>query len=233
LKNLPDHDLCRNMKECRAEKNSLFVGAVWWRYANVSDEIKSLDESRRNLKRRGGKASFRLFYYPAGTLNVAAVEAELTILEQQSGFVADVVIIDYADIMGVEPDAKRMDYRNQINATWIALRRLSQVKQCAVITASQSNKASHNKSQIDQMDTTEDKRKLGHVTTMLALNQTPKEKRQSIMRISNILSREMDFDVGKNAVVLESRALGKPYIDSFLEVPDFIVARRQRKRRSD
>ena len=57
--------------------------------------------------------------------------------EKQDGFVPDLIVVDYADLIVPE---SRGEFRHQQNEIWKGLRRLSQEKgEPLVITASQSD----------------------------------------------------------------------------------------------
>lgn len=214
FEDFPDHKPCSKCHKSKEDKDNFF-GIPWQKTVPMEEIEKPLDEACKAILQRSGNKHFKLFCYPPAELTVAQIGAQLDILEQQEGFLPDVVVIDYADLLDAEPSARRLEYRHQINASWMALRALSQVRRCALITATQAKIETRKKSQVDQWDTSEDKRKLAHVTAMLALNQTPAEKRQGVMRISNIAMRDDDFDVERNVTVLQCLAAGKPYIVSY------------------
>lgn len=215
----PDHEPCSKcMKDTKNRKH--FMGRPWYEDVKVDDLAVDLQDARDKITKRAGSRRFRLFCHPGESINVAGIKAQLDILEQQEDFVADAVFIDYADVLGCEPGTERMQPRDQINKTWIALRRLAQERNNVVFTATQAKGEARKKSQVEQTDTSEDKRKLAHVTSMLALNQTPEEKRQQIMRVSNIAIRDDDFDVDANVAVLQCLAAGKPVVHCFPWVED-------------
>lgn len=228
----PDHVTCT---KCYKDRHSqtIFYGMPWHSKVKLEDIEKPLDEACEAILKRSGNRRFKLYCYPPAELNVAQISAQLDILEQQEGFLADLIVIDYADLLDVEPSARKLEYRHQINASWMAMRALSQKRRCAIVTATQAKIETRKKSQVDQWDTSEDKRKLAHVTAMLALNQTPAEKRQGLMRISNIAMRDDDFDVERNVGVLQCLAIGKPCIISYPYKYGSRVAEEERRNKND
>ena len=129
----------------------------------------------------------RLSVYPNDTLSVEDIKT-LLIDWSRDGWVVDVVVIDYSDIL-------RMDYyglegRDRINQTWKDLRKLSQVFHCLVITASQSDAKGGDAKTLGRSHFSEDKRKRSHVTGTIGLNQTDDEKKLGIMRLNWIVLRE-------------------------------------------
>jgi hypothetical protein len=125
------------------------------------------------------------------------------------GFVPDVIIVDYADILA--PDS-RGEYRHQLDGIWAGLRRMAMERNALVVTASQAEKGTFH-SDISETSVAEDIRKLAHVTAMVGLNQTKDEYEKGVMRISQIAIRE-DRKATKQAVALQCLDIGRPLLDS-------------------
>lgn len=140
------------------------------------------------MKIRSKESYIRLSVHSADSLSVAGMDE---ILDEwaREGWVADVVVIDYAD--NLEMDG-RDDVRHKINATWKALRGLSQDRHCLVVTATQADAASYDAQLISRKNFSEDKRKFAHITGMLGINQTPEEKEHGIYRL-NWLARRQSY----------------------------------------
>jgi hypothetical protein len=200
---------------CTMCQDKSFKGAVWYKKEMIPPLTwkRAWEYGKRTMRRTGGK-SFKLSVHPNSTISVHGIEAILDRWEQQEGFVPDVVIIDYADILA--PVDSRMDERGRQNETWKALRALSQKRCCAVITATQANAASYEKRSLSETNFSEDKRKYGHATGFITLNQTPEEKKAGIMRIGRMFFRESAFDVAAHCVVLQNLDIGRPYLSSYL-----------------
>lgn len=211
----PDHIPCTRCMENKDDMRKYFMGTPWHVPMKIDDIEKDLEKACDNIKKRARGKRLRLICTPPTTMNVAKLNTQLDILEQSEGFVPDVILLDYADILEDEPGSSREEKRNRINITWMALRKLSQERNCALLVATQSKVDVRKKTQVDQWDVSEDKRKLAHVTSMWALNQTPEEKKKGIMRISNIAMRDGDFDVNYHVEVLSCLAIGKPVMFSY------------------
>jgi len=145
--------------------------------------------------------------------NVRTIRTILDLWERRDGWVADMVVIDYADILA--PEDGREETRHQINTTWASLRGLSTERSIAVVTATQAAKTSYSKSNQDMGDVSEDKRKLGHVTSMLALNQTVEEKKMGLMRVGQLVKRDDDFVSRANVVCLQCLEVSRPLLSSY------------------
>ena len=217
LKEYPEHCPCT---ECRGKNDSDFEPCVWWEKI----EQKPLGKEQYNEllrkeyekfeKQCGNHGAVLYEFFPTATCAPEDIENILK-QEKENGTPIDVLIIDYMDILASPSRAKRMDERNRINATWEEIRRISQVYELAVITATQGVRAMYN-DDADQGSTSEDKRKAAHVTCMFALNQKPIEKSQGIIRISPLFRRDGDCDLNKEAKVLTCFGLGKAYLSSFM-----------------
>lgn len=151
---------------------------------------------------RGARRFRRLCNLPSGdhlmvsvhansSINVRGIDGVLTRWEHERGFVPEVVVIDYADILA--PEDPRQEFRHQVNETWKALRRLSQVRHCLVIAPTQAAASAYDTTTQKMKNFSEDKRKLAHVTGLLGLNQTETEKALNVMRLNWIVLRESEF----------------------------------------
>ncbi len=122
--------------------------------------------------------------------------------------------IDYADNLGTEPEASK-EFRHSINATWKSMRALSQERNILLLTATQSAASSYKKKRINIDDFSEDKRKRGHTTMVLTLNQTEEEKEKGLLRIGKMMVRD-EKDSRQTVKVLECREIGRVILGSYL-----------------
>lgn len=153
--------------------------------------------------------SLMLGVYPNSTINVAQIDTVLDRWQWELEFVPDVIIIDYADILA--PEDPRKDARNQVNDTWKALRRLSQQRHALVIAPTQANAEAYDVHTQRMKNFSEDKRKNAHVTGILGLNQTEKEKEHQIMRLNWIALREHRFDPRRCLYIAQCVELGRAF----------------------
>jgi hypothetical protein len=204
-----DYKTCHN---CGNEPN---VGAVWLKYQEATEPLNYRQAwSHIQRWRKRHKRTFKLCTYPNETLTFQEINTLLDSWEKQEGFVPDVIIIDYLDIMAPDADSKGIDHRNQENKKWQRGRRLSQQKHCLVLTATQSDADSYTRDLLTMKNFSEDKRKYAHVTAMYGLNQNDVEKRLGIMRINEIVVREGDFDSTNSVRVLQRLQTGRPFLGS-------------------
>jgi len=147
------------------------------------------------------------------TTRVLDIQSDIDELVRD-GWVPDVVVIDYADILAAESGAAGVEFRHQTNETWKALRRLSQDNHCLVVTATQSDAASYDSEVLRRRNFSEDKRKLSHVTGMAGLNQTEEEKEKGIYRLNWILLREGVYYESQCVTVAGCLGLANPALVS-------------------
>ncbi len=204
----PDYVPCRNCNHMK--------GAVWieWEGETTPLTWKEAYKKAKEWQKKHNKR-FKLATYPNETLTVSEIKTLLDLWERKENFIPDVIVIDYADILDSDPDAKRLDWRNQNNKIWQRLRSLSQERHCLVITATQAAASSYEKETIQLTDFSEDKRKYAHVTAMYALNQTDEEKKLGVMRLSELVIRDDEFDRTRQVKVLQCLQKGRPFIGSF------------------
>ena len=189
---------------------------------NVKDNVgKSVEELQKQLRAQNNyMGNLRIIAYPAFSVSVNDIQNRIEELAQE-GFIADVVVIDYADI--TKPVGGGSELRNQLDATWKALRAFAMKFHCCVITASQTNRAGLNSSIVSAETISEDIRKLAHITSMVSLEQTPKMYKNHIMRIRNIAMRNGQTSgpcVFPQALGLGQFVFGKPILAENLNMED-------------
>ena len=145
------------------------------------------------------------------TIGVDGIESILQDWER-SGWIPDVIVIDYADILKMVYQGK--EGRDCINETWKCLRALSQRRHCLLITATQSDANSYDRGLLGMDNFTDDRRKIDSVTGMIGINQTAAEKKRGIMRLNWISLRDDDFHSANCVHVAGCLALANPAIKS-------------------
>ena len=156
-----------------------FKQKLTWKKAYKA--CKSLTEGR------GLKSKLRLSCHFNDTLTVDGIRGILDEWERND-WIPDVVVIDYADLLDMS--YLGLEGRDRIDKTWKQLRRISQERHCLVITATQTDTAAYDAKTVSRKHFSEDKRKNAHVTGMIGLNQTPKEKERGYMRLNWVVLRE-------------------------------------------
>lgn len=220
----PEFKYYKDYKPCQAcripgkdnpeRKESDYVVATWWGMQKQTKEFdpKSVAKKVRDFKMLYGN-NLRVMAYPAFSASFEDAERDLDELEAQEGFVPDFIVYDYFDISAPSSGAHGFSERGVADHIWKSGKALAARRHCCVVTVLQSNRKSISKKSLEQEDTAEDIRKLAHVDLLFGLNQTPEEKDQGVSRISVIGHRHEEFSFAGEVMVLQSLALGQPFLD--------------------
>lgn len=169
--------------------------------------------ARTSIQMKSKDPYLRVQFHPTKSVTARGVKA--TLLDwAREGWAADVVVVDYADILAPSPGFK--ESRDAVNDTWQQLRRMSQELHCCVVTATQGNAASFNVDSLDMSNFSEDNRKLAHVTGMVAINQDRKEKLIQVQRLGWIVLREDEFHLDRQVWIAGCLAVAQPCVRSLL-----------------
>ena len=209
-KNNPKYKPCYNCLEWGKNK----WGTVWLKEINIKKPLE-MREAKRFIRKLfiRAKQSVKIATYVNGTLTLTKIRSKLK-KWREAGFVPDVILIDYADLLEAET---RLEERPKQNYIWKGLRALSQEDDWLVVAPTQADAASYSKNRLDLNNFSEDKRKYAHVTAMYGLNQDPegREKELGLMRINKIVIREGDFHPTQEVYVLQRLQIGRPFLGSF------------------
>lgn len=200
---------------CRTEKGSPYIPAAWWATRSKVEPLTWQDgwKATKKWEKLHRARAFKLHTSSNSSINVRGIVHQLDLWEQYEGFVSDVIIVDYPDIMA--PEDNRKEKRHQEDDRWKALRKLSQDRHCLVVTATQTNRAGFGDEDVMITNLGEDKRKADHVTAFFGLNRTEEEEERGIIRVANLLAREGKREVFRQAMVLQCLEIGQPYLFSY------------------
>jgi len=183
-----------------------FEEGVSWRKA-----VKAFNSVARN-KVKSKRSFFKLSCHPTVSLSVDNLKTILQTWEREQDWIPDLILIDYADILG--PPSGVKEKREQINTNWQLLRALSQEYHCLVVTATQSDTASYGAGLLSMKNFTDDKRKFSHVTGMIGLNSQAEEREKGIVRLNWLVLRNAKFNSLRCVTVAECKDLANPAICS-------------------
>lgn len=211
LENNKDYKPCHNCTKYWKQR----WGTVWLKQIDTKEPLTA-GVAKKVMKRffKDRERHFRLSTHTSGSLTVAEMASTLDLWEKRDGFVADVIIVDFADILA--PELKG-EFRHQENDKWMKLRGLSQKKHALLVTATWSDANSYKAKTLSLSNFSEDKRKYGHVTAMYGLNQDPdgREKKLGLMRINEIIVREDAFSSSNEVYVLQNLSRGQVCLASY------------------
>jgi hypothetical protein len=172
------------------------------------DSLKKVQAEIAKLYRTG---TARLVSLPSRSATAQDIEMHLSNMEYYDGMYPDVVIIDYADLLDSK---KKGEYRHQIDDIWANLRRIALDRNICIVSASQSNRMSA-ATDLSEESVAEDIRKIAHVTRMVGINQSKKDKENQLYRFHVLADREglSSFD---EVMVLSCLNAGRMVVDSRL-----------------
>jgi hypothetical protein len=206
----PDYRPCYNCKEYQERR----WGVPWIEQVDVGGPLQK-NEAVNLFKNYfvKNKRSFRISTHPNNTLTIPKMKG---ILDKwyREGFVADLIVVDYADLL---VDTTTRDYRHQQNNIWKGLRSLSEERHALVVTATQADAQAYEQGLLTLRNFSEDKRKFAHVTAFFGLNQDPegREKGIGIMRVNALVVREGESSPTKVVHVLQALQRGQPVLTSY------------------
>lgn len=174
-----------------------------WRKAR--EEIQELTASKDSL--------LKLICFSNSSINFTGIAGVMDNLIQ-TGWIPDVVVLDYMDILSPEDGTRTQDFRHQVNETWKAGRRLSQDYHVLLVTATQSDAASYESKVLTRSNFSEDKRKLSHITAMCGINQMEAEKQSGLYRLNWVMLREGIYYESKCVHVAGCLAIANPAMKS-------------------
>lgn len=206
----PEHIAC---KQCIDKYG--FVGAPWFEIREKVDPLNWKEgyklEKKHRKRMRGAKWQFA--EYPADTLSPSMMENQLQVWHHQ-GFNPGVILVDYPDIMTVDADDLRQDFRHKENSKWKKLRAIAHRWHCLLVVVTQADSKAFLKYWLDLTNFSEDKRKFSHATAFFGLNQTDDEARLGLFRWNQLMVRS-----GRKgnffATVLQRLEIGRPFLGSF------------------
>ena len=131
--------------------------------------------------------------FPTGMLTVSMLRAYLDGLERFHKFVPDVIIVDYPDLMSVSGDNLRTD----TGKVYKDLRGIAVERNCAMVVASQGNRASSKAKVLSDDLIAEDYSKIATSDNVVTMSQTPQEKPLGLARlfVSNGRNDEDKFNI--------------------------------------
>jgi len=160
--------------------------------ANVSDTaMKALKTTPMKvkdelLKLRAKAGKFIVHDFASGTLKVSQLRRLLERYRTR-GIVFDMVIVDYADIMCPERDLGEL--RHNLNQIYLDLRAIAHEYNCALLTATQTNREGAKKMVATMTDVAEDFNKIRHADLVISINATEAEKAAGEARLYFAASR--------------------------------------------
>lgn len=176
----------------------LIRGSVLSQRMQVEQKLRSMDSCPPLLIRQ----------FPTSQLTTAQLRAYLRTLKQKYGFKPDLICLDYADLMYIDPAQLRID----TGRLYKELRGIAVEENCVIATASQGNRESDTAKVVDKRHVAEDWSKIGTCDLVLAYSQTSDEHKMGLARVLTAAARnERDRFM---VLVSQAYAIGQFCMDS-------------------
>jgi hypothetical protein len=199
--------------EAQQVKSTLFVRdpvsqAV--RFDVINFERNSVYAERKDIQNKllwMGRSELLIKEFPTGTLSTEHLMLYLDSLKRERGFVPDLIVLDYAELMKIDAQLLRID----TGRLYKELRGISGAGY-ALVSASQGNKESANAKVVDSTNVAEDWSKVGTADMVITYSQTIEEYRLGLARIFTPKAR----DAGDRFMTLISQSypIGQFCLDS-------------------
>jgi replicative DNA helicase len=141
--------------------------------------------------------------FPTGQLTIDAMYAYMDMLEQYEGFVPDVLLVDYADLMKIDTANLRLD----TGRVYKELRGVAVERNIRVFTASQTNRGGEDSKVLTVKYMGEDYSKAQTSDTVVSYNQTKNEKAMGVARL--FVAKARDEASSQTVVISQAYAIGQ------------------------
>jgi len=172
-------------------------------------EINNIVKVQSHVQRQSRTGQFKLYDFSTDGGTIMDIDRKLENLAYYDDFYADVVLVDYFDILDRVKGASR-DKMEALNEIWLGGKNIAQRRNLLMGTASQLNRKT-NIEEADVQHISDDIRKFGHVSHWGNLRRTEEEENRQVMRML-VKGRHDDFS-NEDIVILQCLALGRPVVD--------------------
>ncbi len=170
---------------------------------NLFEDKNIRVRARRAVKKFGG--DIRIKKYPMGQCKPSEILRYLNDLETRDGFLPDIIINDYIDVMDLSGYGDQK--RDQLNEGYIFLKGLADDRNVLVATASQVRREALKRRVITQKDVAEDIRKMANCDIAIAIGRSDDDIKCNLAGLNVIANRtgrqdcgctiSMSFDIGQ------------------------------------
>lgn len=174
-------------------------------------DLSKIATQQRNFRRMTRSGNIRIVSLPAYSATIEDIEAHLDNLTYYDRFIPDVIIIDQGDLVAPSKGFKG-EYRHMLDDIWKKMRRMAQERDALVISPTQGGRASFKKDAAED-DIAEDIRKITHVSKMIAINMSKKDREMGVCRLQMLAERDGVMR-SEQVICLQALDIGKVCLDS-------------------
>ena len=139
---------------------------------HVTEYVDKIRETSLRIKNKGGELFIKEF--PTGTASVNTIKAHLQSLERDQGFVPDLILVDYADIM--KSTSEYSERRYNLTNIYETLRAMAMEMDVPIWTASQANREAINSPRFDLRVISESIGKAQTADVIIGIGRTEEDK---------------------------------------------------------
>ena len=205
-------DYCRTQKIRKNQRETKrFLPTLFFDHSKLKQvSRKTVRRAMRRHERFANLDNYRIKCFPRFSVTFDGIRSYILRYIDKTGWVPDMILIDYLDITDDEHTDKRIDVDNK----WKKASKLAGEINCLVLNADQANKAARTAYAIDKTSTSESKTKDGHLDVRFAINQMPGEKDFNIARINCLFHRHFDFNEQREVLITQRLEVSQPILDS-------------------
>ena len=193
-----------------------YAPGLWWEFAN-DDPIDEGEGVRlfEQIQQCGEYGKVETLYYPARQLTMRDLD-QLMADRAQGGDPVDVLVVDYADLLGLEQQSKIPKWE-ALGYMWEAMRALApeEAYNCLVISFTQGNRAGGDMATQTSSTTAGSRGSIDNATLVVSLNQTGMERAHQILRVSVVAARKGSFAPEHQAKCIARMDIQDPFFDSW------------------
>lgn len=156
---------------------------------NKSSEVKRRVEGVKSLKNRG---LLHIKEYPSGSLKVSNLRRYLE-SARNKGVQYDLICVDYADLMA--PEVKSPNQIENFRQIYVDLRALAFEYNCAILTATQTNREGAKAKVAEMTHVAEDFNKIRTADIVISINTTKEERLKGEARLYFVASRNQESGI--------------------------------------
>ena len=199
-------------------------GVEYQRFDRTTDSrlaMKTVTVERPHLRQPEARAALaekiskmrvpiRVKGFPTGSLTIGQLRTFMMMLERTENFVPDVVLLDYIDLVKINPSR----VREETGAAAKDFRGLMVEFNCAGVSATQGNRSSSKSRMVDEHHVAEDFSKIATSDTVVTFSRTDAEKELGLARltVTNARSEQDRFSV----LVSQAYQIGQFSMDSVM-----------------
>lgn len=182
-------------------RRKTWKSGVWFRTLDIPlFDKQTLTETRARYETQSIGGGLRTAAYAAGELTIDGIYELLDTLDRTENFVPRVIVLDYADLLKQEMGRDTDKDHDGMRRIWEGLRGITSKLDLLLLTATQTNGLSDGVETITRKMCGRSKKAIDNCTWIVSLNQTLRERRAKVKRMSMMAAREGEYDPEQQAL---------------------------------